>query len=91
MSKKTDTELALELFQLTERIKGDTKRADELKNYFKGNLPDGTLRLGDFELNIDTATRTGLDKKAVQLELADRYEEFVTASTYRTIKLRRVA
>lgn len=87
-----DIQLALELFQLTERIRTDTKRTEELKAYFKGNLPDGTLRLGPFELHLEEQTREALDRKALTAELGpERIQRFVTMTTYRTLRLKKVA
>lgn len=87
-----DIVLALELYQLRERIRADRARESELTSYFRSNLPVGTINLGQFELSVDESTRSSLDKKALEQALGlDALRKYEKQTLVKSLKIRKVA
>lgn len=87
----SEIELALELWQLTERMRTDDKRASTLKKYFKKRFPeDCRIEFGSVSILLESCERTGLDKAQLEIALGeDKLAEFTKITKYRTIKVRK--
>lgn len=88
---KTDKLLALELIELNERVKEDSKRVDELKTYFKAKIELGAMEFGDVLITVDKRTTESVDKKALVSALGDKAKEFMRQSVAKVLVARRIA
>ncbi len=86
-----DVEMALELFQLSERIHKDEKRAKELREHFKGKLSDGTAICAGLTFNLESVDRECFDTKKLKIDFGKKLEPYISISTYRTLRVRKAA
>ena len=75
---KSAAQMAEDLAHLKELISALEEERNEIKDYFKENLDEGTTRIGDYEIEIVEATRKTVNKKML---LEDFGKEFVNKYT----------
>lgn len=89
--KQDDILKALELCQLDARIKQDSKRAQELRDYFKNKIKDGYAKAGSVEFAIKSIERESVDKRLLVATLGAKAKKFISKITYKTMTIKKVA
>ena len=90
LRNEKDILLALELHQLNERSKADTKRMNEIKEHFKGKIDDAA-KIGDLLITVSNQSRESVDKKLLISELGDKCKKFLKITEFKTLKITKLA
>jgi hypothetical protein len=90
LTSNKDIEMALELYQLNERVKVDKKRVNQLKDHFKTKV-DAAAECAGLLITIDMSTRENVDKTTLRKILGGKAEQFISTTEIRSLKIRKAA
>jgi len=79
---KDKTEKAQMLYDLIQQRKVIEKAESDLKAFFKDQITDGVLVAGDIVITLEARTRTGFDRKALEIKLGIEIKDFETTTEY---------